>query len=46
MWCCVGMLQLVLGEIKESAATALQAVKLLAQYLSGKKPKVSLPAGG
>jgi coatomer subunit epsilon len=33
--------QLVISEIKDSAATGLQAVKLLAQYLSEKKPKVS-----
>jgi coatomer protein complex subunit epsilon len=33
--------QLVISEIKDSAATALQAVKLLAQYLSGKTSKVS-----
>jgi coatomer protein complex subunit epsilon len=28
--------------VKDSAATGLLAVKLLAQYLSGKKPKVGL----
>ena len=32
--------QLVISEIRDSAATALQAVKLLAQYLSCKKAKV------
>jgi hypothetical protein len=33
-------LQLVISEIKDSAATGLLAVKLLAQYLSGKQRKV------
>ena len=34
------LMQLVISEIRDTAATALQAVKLLAQYLSGKKAKV------
>lgn len=34
-------MQLVISEIKESSAMALQAVKLLAQYVSGRKSKVS-----
>lgn len=34
-----GSYDLVISEIKDSAATALQAVKLLAQYLSGTKTK-------
>lgn len=38
-------MQLVTSEIRDSAATALQAVKLLAQYLSGAKPKVSTGRG-
>lgn len=35
----LGSYDLVIGEIRDSAATGLLAVKLLAQYLSGKKRK-------
>eukprot|EP00197_Chlamydomonas_leiostraca_P002157 CAMPEP_0202858162 /NCGR_PEP_ID=MMETSP1391-20130828/812_1 /ASSEMBLY_ACC=CAM_ASM_000867 /TAXON_ID=1034604 /ORGANISM="Chlamydomonas leiostraca, Strain SAG 11-49" /LENGTH=288 /DNA_ID=CAMNT_0049537049 /DNA_START=25 /DNA_END=891 /DNA_ORIENTATION=- len=38
----LGSYELAISEIKDSAATGLQAVKLLAQYLSGKKSKDSV----
>lgn len=38
----MGSYELVISEIRESSATALQAVKLLAKYLSGKQSKDSI----
>ncbi len=37
--------QLVISEIRDSASTGLLAVKLLAQYLTGRKSRVSLGLG-